>query len=84
MKSKPKIKVSSPEEVERVRKISEIKDSNRKSTQLRISQKASALRGFARYFRIEGIASFGPREFMQRAKPEVLKLMRERIEGHES
>lgn len=29
------------------------------------------------YFRIEGIASFGPREFMQRAKPEVLKLMRE-------
>ena len=47
-------------------------------------KKASALRGFTRYFRIEGIASFGPREFMQRAKPEVLKLMRERIEGHES
>ena len=47
-------------------------------------KKASALRGFARYFRIEGIASFGPREFMQRAKPEVLKLMREKIEGHES
>ena len=35
------------------------------------------MRGFARHFRIRGIAGFGPREFMQRAKLEVLKLMRE-------
>ena len=35
------------------------------------------MRDFARHFRIGGIAGFGPREFMQRAKLEVLKLMRE-------
>ena len=57
--------------------ISEMNEMNRKSIELRTSQTASALRSFARHFRIEGIAGFGPREFMQRAKPEVLKLRRE-------
>ena len=44
----PEIKVSNPKEVQRERKISEIKEINRNSIQLRISQIASALRGFAR------------------------------------
>ena len=47
------IKVSNPStvrsiKVQRERKISEIKEINRYSIQLRISQIASALRGFAR------------------------------------
>ena len=54
-----------------------------KSIQLRISQTVSTLKGFARQFRIEcvedpsdpggGAAGFGPREFMKRAKPKVLR-----------
>ena len=43
----------------------------------RITESASALRGFARQFRIEGIPRHAPREFLQKVKTEVLKLMRE-------
>ena len=75
-RSVPEIKVWNPEELERDRKISEIKEINRTSIALRISQTASALRGFARQFRIEGVSRHGPREFMQIARTEVLKLMR--------
>ena len=49
--------VSSQEEVERERKINEIKETNRESIQLKIRRTASAFKGFARQFRIEGIAS---------------------------
>ena len=43
----------------------------------RITESASALRGFARQFRIEGVSRHAPREFLQKVKTEVLKLMRE-------
>ena len=49
--------VSSQEEVERGRKINEIKETNRESIQLKIRRTASAFKGFARQFRIEAIAS---------------------------
>ena len=56
----PEIKVWPPKEENIHRKIKEI---NRR--RLRITETASALRGFARQFRIEGIPCHGPREFMQ-------------------
>ena len=48
-----------------------------KRPKFRITESASALRGFARQFRIEGIPRHAPREFLQKVKTEVLKLMRE-------
>ena len=48
-----------------------------KRPKFRITESASALRGFARQFRIEGIPCCAPREFLQKVKTEVLKLMRE-------
>ena len=72
----PEIKVSSLEEGERERKIREIKEILKKRIQLRISQTANALRGFARQFKIEDVEGFGPREFMQISKPEVFRLER--------
>ena len=47
-----------------------------KRPKFRITESASALRGFARQFRIEGIPRHGPRAFLQKVKTEVLKLMR--------
>ena len=44
--------------------------------QIQIEETVSALRGFARQFRIQGIDGFGPIDFMRYVKPEVLKLMR--------
>ena len=76
-RSVPEIKVWNPEESELNRKIREIKEINGTSIRLRIRETASALRGFARQFRIEGIPRHGPREFMQLARTEVLNLMRE-------
>ena len=68
----PEIKVWNPEEENLHRKIKEI---NRR--RLRITETVSALRGFARQFRIEGIPRHGPREFMQLARINILNLMRE-------
>ena len=48
-----------------------------KRPKFRITESASALRGFARQFRIDGIPRHAPREFLQKVKTEVLKLMRE-------
>ena len=48
-----------------------------KRPKFRTTELASALRGFARQFRIEGIPRHAPREFLQKVKTEVLKLMRE-------
>ena len=64
----PEIKVWTPEEENLHRKIRKIKEINRR--RLRITETVSALRGFARQFRIEGIPRHGPREF-------ILNLMRE-------
>ena len=72
LKRPPEIKVWTPEEENLHRKIKEIG-----RRRLRITETASALRGFARQFRIEGIPRHGPREFMQIARREVLNLMRE-------
>ena len=71
----PEIKVWVPKEENIHRKIRKIKEINRR--RLRIAETASALRGFTRQFRIEGIPSYGPREFMQMARRDILKLMRE-------
>ena len=48
-----------------------------KRPKFRITESASALRGFASQFRIEGFPRHGAREFLQKVKTEVLKLMRE-------
>ena len=82
-RSVPEIKVWNPEESERNRKIREIKEINRRGIRLRIRQTASALRGFARQFRIEGVSGHGPREFMQIARTEVLNLMRADRQGQD-
>ena len=69
-----------PEEVERDLKIKRIREINRQSRpQFRVTQSASALRGFARHFRILPLQSSlaGPREFMQMVRNQVLNLMRE-------
>ena len=71
----PEIKVWNPEEENLHRKIRKIKDINRR--RLRITETVSALRGFARQFRIEVIPRHGPREFMQLARRDILNLMRE-------
>ena len=71
----PEIKVWTPKEENLHRKIRKIKEINRR--RLKITETASALRGFTRQFRIEGIPRHGPREFMQMARRDILKLMRE-------
>ena len=71
----PKIKVWTPKEEKLQRKIRKIKEINRR--RLRIHETASALRGFTRQFRIEGIPRHAPREFMQMTRRDILKLMRE-------
>ena len=71
----PEIKVWTPKEEKIQRKIRKIKEINRRI--LKIAETASALRGFTRQFRIEGIPRHGPREFMQMARRDILKLMRE-------
>ena len=43
----------------------------------RITELASALRGFARQYRIEGIPQYGAREFLQKVRINVQKLMLE-------
>ena len=48
-----------------------------KRPKFRITELASALRGFARQFRIEGIPRHAPREFLQKVRINVQKLMRE-------
>ena len=48
-----------------------------KRPKFRITELASALRGFARQFRIEGIPHYGAREFLQKVRIDVQKLMRE-------
>ena len=76
----PEIKITDPMEKERKVKINRIKEINRQSRlQFRITQTASALRGFARQFRVSPLLSSvaEPREFMQMVRPEFLNLMRE-------
>ena len=73
----PAIKVTDLEEVEREMKINRIKEINRRRDQFTVTQTASALRGFVRQIRIVGVERYGPREFMQSARAEVLRLMRE-------
>ena len=71
----PEIKVWTPKEENIDRKIRKIKEINRR--RLRITETASALRVFTRQFRIEGIPRHAPRQFMQIARRDILKLMRE-------
>ena len=71
----PEIKVWTPKEEKLQRKIRKIKEINRR--RLRITETASALRGFTRQFRIEGIPRHAPREFMQIARKDIAQLMRE-------
>ena len=47
-----------------------------KPEKFKITELASALRGFARQFRFKGIPRHAPREFLQKVKTEVLKLIR--------
>jgi len=55
-----------------------IKEKNRNRPRFQIVQTASAFGGAARHFTITSEEQgFGPRDFMQRAKPLVLRLMRE-------
>ena len=90
-KNIPEIKVTIPEEIERDKKIENIKEINRlrqlmsdvsdakaaeTPPQIQIEERASALNGFVRQFRIQGINGFGPVDFMQLVKEEVLKLVR--------
>ena len=71
----PGIKVWTPKEENLQRKIRKIKEINRR--RLRITETASALRGFTRQFRIEGIPRHAPREFLQKVRINVQNLMRE-------
>ena len=71
----PEINVWAPEKENLHRKIRKIKEINRR--RLRITESASALRGFARQFRIEGMPRHAPREFMQLVRINILNLMRE-------
>ena len=71
----PEIKVWTPKEENLQRKIRKIKEIN--GRRLRITESASALRGFARQFRIEGIPRHAPREFLQKVRINVQNLMRE-------
>ena len=71
----PEIKVWTPKEENLQRKIRKIKEINRR--RLKITETASALRGFTRQFRIEGILRHAPREFLQKVRINVQNLMRE-------
>ena len=71
----PEIKVWTPKEENLHKRIRKIKEINRR--RLRIHETVSALRGFARQFRIEGIPRHGPSEFMQIARRDIQNLMRE-------
>ena len=71
----PEIKVWTPREENLQRKIRKIKEINRR--RLKITETASALRGFTRQFRIEGIPRHAPREFLQKVRINVQNLMRE-------
>ena len=73
--SLPKIKISTPEEIEKDKKISKLKEINR--IRAKITETATALSGFARQFRVESEGNFDESEFMQFVKPDVLRLMRE-------
>ena len=64
-------------EIRNDKPIKTAKVTSKPESSIRIRETASALRGFARVFRIEGIDGFCPDEFMRYVKPEVLKLMRE-------
>ena len=67
-----------PEEAERERKIKEIKEINRNRPIFQMVETASALGVTRRQFTITSKEQgFGPSDFMQRAKPLVLRLMRE-------
>ena len=70
----PEIKVWTPKK-KNFKEKSENQEINRR--RLKIAETASALRGFTRQFRIEGIPRHAPREFMQIARKDILKLMRE-------
>ena len=74
---RPDMKITYPEEVEPDLKIKRIKEIQSRQPQFRVTQSASALRGFARHFRIWGPSLSGPREFMQMVRHQVLNLMRE-------
>ena len=71
----PEIKVWTPKVENLHRKIRKIKEINRR--RLKITETVSALRGFSRQFRIEGIPRHAPREFMQMARRDIQNLMRE-------
>ena len=47
------------------------------STLFQIKETASALKGFAKQFRIKGIEKYGPKEFMQKSKTEISRIMEE-------
>ena len=53
---------------------------NYKTQQFEICELASTLRRLIKQFRIEGTEGFGWREFMEKAKPEVLRITRENCE----
>lgn len=57
-RNNPIIKITGPDEVEKQLKINRIKEINRQSPRFRITQTASALRGFARQIRIQGIEGY--------------------------
>lgn len=50
---------------------------NDKTHQFEIRELASALSGFIKQFRVEGIEAFVWREFMEKVKPEVVRMMKE-------
>ena len=60
----------------------------RKPEKIKPIKLASALIGFAKQFRFEGVEGFDPADFIEKAKPEVLRLMifscemvRENVDG---
>ena len=73
--SLPKIKISTPEEIEKDKKISKLKEINR--IRAKITETSTALSGSARQFRIETEGNFDEREFLQFVKPDVLRLMKQ-------
>jgi hypothetical protein len=77
LRSPPKIKITSPEETERDRRIREIKELNKRRPRITTSRTASALRGFARQYRITADVVAGAREFLQTVRLEVNRLLRE-------
>ena len=71
----PKIKISTPEEIEKDEKITKLKEINR--IRAKMTETGSALSGFARQFRIKTEGNYDESEFLQFVKPDVLRLMRE-------